>query len=261
MSSTTFYAVYKGRKTGVYQTWSECEKQVKEYKRPLYKKFNNYEQAKYFSEKGKILAPGFDPETETEIKDKKKRESKVLPKDIYLEPKKNEIVVYSDGASSFNGKPNVRAGYGVYFPMAHGLNSSRRLKVGPRGELPSNQRAELMGCIEAIKIINEHYGDNTGILLITDSKYSLQCVYPHENKYGKISQAWAVNWVNNGWINSSKMPVKNKDLIEELFDLVQTRNLDPDSMNVRFLHVRGHKGIKGNEEADKLAVAGKNKEL
>ncbi len=40
-----YYAVGEGRKIGVYETWAECESQVKGYSGALYKKFSTYEEA------------------------------------------------------------------------------------------------------------------------------------------------------------------------------------------------------------------------
>lgn len=39
------YAVKKGRKTGLFRTWSECEAQVKGFKGALYKSFTNEDEA------------------------------------------------------------------------------------------------------------------------------------------------------------------------------------------------------------------------
>lgn len=43
-----FYVVRKGRETGIFNTWSECKNQVNGYSGAVYKKFDDYEQAKSF---------------------------------------------------------------------------------------------------------------------------------------------------------------------------------------------------------------------
>lgn len=43
-----FYAVKKGRETGIFSTWGECEKQVKGFKGAKYKKFKSEAQAKKY---------------------------------------------------------------------------------------------------------------------------------------------------------------------------------------------------------------------
>ncbi len=41
-----YYGVKEGRQIGIYNTWSECEEQVKGYSGAVFKKFSNYEDAK-----------------------------------------------------------------------------------------------------------------------------------------------------------------------------------------------------------------------
>ena len=48
---TNFYAVRNGRAPGVYETWEECEQQVKYFKNAQYKKFKTKELAQEFMEK------------------------------------------------------------------------------------------------------------------------------------------------------------------------------------------------------------------
>lgn len=43
-----FYAVANGRQTGVFNSWLECEKQVKGYSKPVYKKFKLRSDAEEF---------------------------------------------------------------------------------------------------------------------------------------------------------------------------------------------------------------------
>ncbi len=43
-----YYAVKEGREIGVYETWGECEAQVKGYSGAVYKKFPTYEEAENF---------------------------------------------------------------------------------------------------------------------------------------------------------------------------------------------------------------------
>jgi hypothetical protein len=45
----TFYAVQVGRNPGVYETWKECEQQIKNYPKPVFRKFSDKEQAEDFA--------------------------------------------------------------------------------------------------------------------------------------------------------------------------------------------------------------------
>lgn len=43
-----YYAVKRGRKTGIFNTWSECYDSVMGYDKPIYRGFNNLEEAQKF---------------------------------------------------------------------------------------------------------------------------------------------------------------------------------------------------------------------
>ncbi len=72
-----YYAVKKGKNTGIYETWKECEAQVRGYSGAEYKKFSAYEEALNFIEH--------------------KEES--IKREI-MDLKENEMIAYVDG--SFN---------------------------------------------------------------------------------------------------------------------------------------------------------------
>ena len=248
-----FYAVYKGRHRGVFQTWEDCLAQVTNFKGGVFRKFESYDDALTFSMNGKLSVERQEEiRTLKSIKQESKSSSSGTKSKSNLEPLEKEIAMYTDGASSHNGHKNVVAGYGVYVPNEETLNISKRLPLGPNGEMPSNQRAELMAIKEAIELSNYHYSDDSGLLILTDSMYSIQCV---SNVNG--NNAWARKWSRNGWMNGSNEPVKNRDIIEPLYKMINERLVDTKRGSVRFIHVRGHCGIIGNEKADKLAVAGK----
>lgn len=46
MAKKKFYVVWKGRKTGIFETWDECKIQIEDFKGSLYKSFNTFEEAK-----------------------------------------------------------------------------------------------------------------------------------------------------------------------------------------------------------------------
>jgi ribonuclease HI len=83
------------------------------------------------------------------------------------------IEVYTDGASSSNGKITAAAGWGVYWPEngdpksdLYQLNESSRLP----GELQTNNRAELMGIIRAIQLCPD---PSAQLKIYTDSQYCI----------------------------------------------------------------------------------------
>ncbi|KAJ2412390.1 hypothetical protein H4218_005834 [Coemansia sp. IMI 209128] len=149
----------------------------------------------------------------------------------------DKIVVYTDGASANNGKRSARAGVGVYFGTGDPRNISEPL-AGPR---QTNQRAELMAVLQAIEAVASSGATKT-LVICTDSMYTINCV-----------SVWHYKWANSGWVNSQGQQVNNQDLIRGILDRMKAYR-----GSIQFIHVRGHSGIHGNEQADLLAVRGAN---
>lgn len=53
----SYYAVASGREIGIYKTWAECEKNVKGYSNPKYKKFKTKAEAEVFLESNRLDKP------------------------------------------------------------------------------------------------------------------------------------------------------------------------------------------------------------
>jgi len=106
----------------------------------------------------------------------------------------------------------------------------------------TNQRAELAAILRALEISPT----NREVHIVTDSKYSIDCV-----------TVWCKNWERNGWQTSVKQPVLNKDLIQGV--LAKIRDREAVGSATRFLWVKGHSNDPGNEAADRLAVLGAHK--
>jgi ribonuclease HI len=52
MSSNSYYAVHKGKCTGIFFNWMECKKQIDNYHQPMYKKFDSIIEAENFVKNG-----------------------------------------------------------------------------------------------------------------------------------------------------------------------------------------------------------------
>ena len=59
---------------------------------------------------------------------------------------------------------------------------------------------------------------------------------------------WMYLWERNNWTKSDGKVPENLDLVKAFFDLSKT-------MDINFIKVKGHKGNKYNELADKLATS------
>ncbi|MFL0198068.1 viroplasmin family protein [Clostridium sp. WILCCON 0269] len=88
-----FYAVKAGRKPGVYNTWAQCEEQIKGFSGAKYKKFTDRKEAEIFA--------GL-------LEDKNNDSENMYDENIT--PECDTLYAYVDG--SFNNEENV-AGYGL----------------------------------------------------------------------------------------------------------------------------------------------------
>ncbi|NXD81391.1 RNH1 Ribonuclease, partial [Halcyon senegalensis] len=271
-----FYAVRNGRRTGVYRTWAECQEQVNKFPSASFKKFSTEKDAWAFVRAGlpgqqqppqPKPAGAHGPSAVTQEDGSRKNESeidicntckrpyeqsaneecvakRVKHDEVYSTPTVSEdkfsymgdfAVVYTDGCCSGNGRNRARAGIGVYWGPGHPLNTSERL---PGRQ--TNQRAEIHA---ACKAIEQAKSQNIKKLIIyTDSKFTINGI-----------TNWVDNWKTNGWRTSSGGSVINKEDFERL------DNLSKD-IEIQWMHIPGHAGFQGNEEADRLAREGASKQ-
>ena len=99
----------------------------------------------------------------------------------------------------------------------------------------TNQRMEVMAVIEALRST-----PSEDVEIVSDSTYVVKC----------FNDKWHVGWLKRDWKNSQGQPVANRDLWEQLIELVLNSG-----RNVRFTWVKGHSGDKGNDFVDVLATA------
>lgn len=149
--------------------------------------------------------------------------------------KKDFIEVYTDGATSANGTSKARGGWAYMFVDKDGtVYSSYGGEVGT-----TNNRMELLAAIRGIEAARALYGEHIRIHVISDSAYLINC----------YNEGWYKNWRMNGWVNSSKKPVANKDLWERLIPYF-------DDFDILFIKCAGHSGNDNNDFVDKLAKKG-----
>lgn len=146
-------------------------------------------------------------------------------------------IAYVDGACPNNGKPSAKAGWGAYITNPEGKTLKLAAPV-PRDQPQTNNRAELLAALEALKRCNKPMP----ITLYSDSQLVV-----------KGANEWLPNWKAKGWKNSKRKPVEHRDLWEQIDQLIEQRE-------VTFVWVEGHTGNRGNEEADTLACRGANGE-
>ncbi|MBO7514915.1 MAG: ribonuclease HI, partial [Lachnospiraceae bacterium] len=75
------------------------------------------------------------------------------------------------------------------------------------------------------------------VILYSDSQYLVRAFNDH----------WIEGWIKNGWKNSKKDPVKNRELWERLLEAAKTHSIE-------WNWVKGHAGHELNERCDTLAT-------
>ena len=145
------------------------------------------------------------------------------------------INVYTDGACSNNGKPDARAGFGIWFGEDDIRNTSESF-TGPQ----TNNRAELLAIIKALTILRDDIEKGQKVMIFSDSSYSIRCCTTYGEKMCK-----------KGWQNKGK-DIPNRELVEVAYNFVKKYP------NIDFKHIRAHTGLEdehsiGNDHADRLA--------
>ena len=137
-----------------------------------------------------------------------------------------EVIIYTDGACRGNPGPG---GWGALIKF----DAAEKEIFGGQNNTTNNQM-ELSAAIEGLSILKEP----CNVELFTDSKYVMD----------GITQ-WIQNWKKNNWKTSAKKEVKNKELWQQLDQLMSYHQ-------VQWHWVKGHSGDPGNETADLLANKG-----
>lgn len=137
-----------------------------------------------------------------------------------------EIDIYTDGACSFNPGPGGWAAVLLYGGI--------RKEISGGQDNTTNNRMEMSAVIKALEGLKEP----CKVTIYSDSAYLINA----------FEQRWLEKWQKNGWINSKKKPVENKDLWVTLLDLESKHQ-------VSFVKVKGHANNELNNRCDDLARA------
>ena len=146
----------------------------------------------------------------------------------YLHMPKHRLIAYTDGACSGNPGPG---GWGVLLQAISDGKVVKERELSEGEKLTTNNKMELMAAIAALEILDR----TSEITIFTDSKYVINGI-----------ESWIENWKKNNWVTSNKKKVKNVDLWTKL-DNVRVGKI------ISWEWVKGHSGIKLNEEVDILA--------
>lgn len=141
----------------------------------------------------------------------------------------NDVEICTDGACSGNPGPG---GWGAIL-TSKGVE--KELSGGEKDT--TNNRMEMMAVIAALEALTQP----CKVKIITDSQYVMK---------GMLE--WLPGWKKRNWKTAAKKPVKNVDLWQRMEKAAEQHTLE-------WEWVRGHEGHEGNERADSLAVAAREK--
>ena len=146
-----------------------------------------------------------------------------------------KFTIYCDGSTRNNGYENA-VGAWAYVILNDKEEIIRQDCMSVKGA--TNQQMELVAAAEAIEYLfeKELVAPFDVVNVYTDSAYLHNC----------YTQKWYKSWQMNGWKNSKKQPVANKDLWERLIQWFEMPEIN-------FIKTRGHAGVKWNEYVDTMA--------
>ena len=141
--------------------------------------------------------------------------------------------LYTDGSCKGNGNGGSIGGYS--FVVINENNEAEMKFATGAIKNTTNNRMELSAIIDGLEYMNKNHKD-FHCEVFTDSAYIFNC----------YKQKWYVSWKKNGWKNSKKEPVKNRELWEKLIPYFEDKRFI-------FNKVKGHAGHKWNEQVDTMA--------
>lgn len=176
-----FYAVKRGRKTGLYTVWAECAAQVKGFQGAVYKGFMTEEEARAWL--GGVDARAEQPRAAAEMAAPSAPDA--------------DYIIHTDGSCLRN--PGGAGGWAAVIETT--ATGAVEEKSGGAPET-TNNRMELTAALMALTAVPE----GARVALYTDSQYL-------KNAFTKF---WLPAWKKRGWKKADGEPVLNQDLWVQL---------------------------------------------
>lgn len=152
------------------------------------------------------------------------------------------IEIYTDGSTKGNGKKHNHGGWGIVVLYQEQEKINLITTISAQEEDTTNNKMEIKALLSALD-------------LATNELKEKECVIKSDSAYCvNMFNEWIRGWARNNWITSAKQPVKNLDLVKELYKYSII-----DFPNFSVERVSGHCGNVGNELADALATNDQDK--
>lgn len=140
------------------------------------------------------------------------------------------VILYTDGACSGNPGPG---GWGALL-----IWNGKERELSGGASQTTNNRMEMKAVIEGLKALKEP----CRVKIHSDSALIINA----------FNQHWVQNWMKRNWKKSNKKPVENRDLWEEMIDVMKPHN-------VEWIKVKGHSTNVLNNRVDRIAVKASKK--
>lgn len=135
-----------------------------------------------------------------------------------------KVIIYTDGACSGNPGPG---GWGTIL-----MCDDVKKEISGRKDNTTNNVMEITAVIKGLELLKYP----CEVEVYSDSAYVVNA----------FNQKWINGWKKNGWRNSNKEEVKNRELWEKLDSLTHIHD-------VTFIKVKGHSDNEYNNRCDELA--------
>ncbi|KAK2154513.1 hypothetical protein LSH36_266g00071 [Paralvinella palmiformis] len=253
----SYYAVRRGRTPGVYMTWDDCLQQTKGFSGARYKKFSTEAEAEAF--------------VTGETCDQSNEFSKTNPEGP------SRVTVPSSRAISLAQLKDITQKLVSSVRTVSGHATDGRRVIGQlcikSSSVPDSTQhvlkkfdSMLLQAQDQLQLLEQlvskgeffcrelHSGKRSTPPADVDSNNEDNAAETPRCKKMRLQgiTKWIVKWKKNGWKLSNGNSVINRDDIEQLENSMK-------GIAVKWEHVRGHAGVPGNEEADKLANEGARK--
>ncbi|MCI6367008.1 MAG: ribonuclease HI [Spirochaetia bacterium] len=143
--------------------------------------------------------------------------------------------IYTDGSCAGNQSKENSGGWGFIVLDEQENEIARR---SGKEENTTNNKMEMEALKQALLYVRNYLikQDNFKCEIFSDSAYIINC----------FKAQWYKSWQSNGWMTSTKRPVKNQDYWKFFIPYF-------DDKRFKFSKIKGHQGHQYNELVDKLA--------
>ena len=231
MGKFKVYAVKKGRKTGVFKTWAECEAQTKGFPGPVFKGFMSEEEANAWLSSSTTGFPAKAKVKKEEVIDAQNFNPDTFFADDHLDtnalpPVMPEAYAFVDGSFNEFHEEGARYGYGGIVHV-NGVDE------------PIKGHGSEVEFVVSRQIPGEVFGALAAIEKAIELGVKHLVVFYDYNGIG--------HWATSGkrWKAESAIARKYVERYDELSSQIK----------VNFYHVKAHDEIEGNELADRMAKA------